>query len=133
MALSPGWHSAGMDGKKIAKILPIVVGIGFCVVEGLKAVLLLGASNAPNPASGHTEPAMFAPEISTSWSYIAHSQILILSVVTGAVLLLAVLMFALQLRGKWQAMDKTEAAAPPPPPPNAASGAGKSFGRARRS
>ena len=124
-----------MDAGKIVKILPLAVGIGLCVVEGLKAVMLLDSARAPNPANGQTEPALFAPEISTSWSYITHTQIAILSVVTGAVLLLAVLMFVLQLRGKWLAMggQKTEPPAPPPSSPRAANGAGKSFGRVRRS
>jgi hypothetical protein len=123
-----------MDAGKIAKILPLVVGIGLCVVEGLKAILVLDSAHAPNPASGHTEPALFAPEVSTSWSYITHTQIVILGVVTGAVLLLAVLMFVLQLRGKWLAMggEKTKLPAPPPSSPRAVHGAGKSFGRARR-
>ena len=74
-----------MDAGKIAKILPLVVGIGLCVVEGLKAILVLDSARAPNPANGHTEPALFAPEVSTSWSYITHTQIVILGVVTGAV------------------------------------------------
>lgn len=124
-----------MDAGKIAKIMPVVVGIGFCVVEGLKATLLLDSAPAPNPANGHTEPALFAPAISTSWSYITPTQMVILSVVTGLVLLLAVLMFVLQLRGKLLAMGgaKTEPpSAPPPSPSRAANGAGKLFGRARR-
>jgi hypothetical protein len=130
-ALRSGGHSAGMDAGKIAKILPVVVGIGLCVVEGLKAILLLDSARSPNPANGHTEPALFAPEVSVSWSYITHTQMLILGVATSAVLLLAALMIALQVRGKWLATENTETPAPPPSR-RAANGAGKSFGRARR-
>jgi hypothetical protein len=104
-----------MDAGKAAKILTIMVSIGLCVAEGLKAVFLLDSAPAPNPASGHTEPALFAPVVSTSWSYITPTQIVILSVVTGAVLLLALLMFGLQLHGKWLSMRRHEDGAPREP------------------
>jgi hypothetical protein len=123
-----------MDGKKLAKILPLVVGIGLCVVEGLKAIVLLDSAHSPNAASGHTEPALFAPEISTSWSYITPLQMMILALVTGAVLLLAVLMFVLQWRNKLLTQTKPPGA-PSPSSPRMANGPrnAASFGRARKS
>jgi hypothetical protein len=87
-----------MDGKRLAKILPVMVGIGFCVVEALKLVFLMDSATAPDAATGHTQPSLFAPEISTSWRYITDTQIGILTVTTIAVLVLAVVMFALQWR-----------------------------------
>jgi hypothetical protein len=91
----------GMDRKKLVKIMPTVVGIGFCVVAGLKVWAISGAATAPDLASGRTEPAMFAAALSTDWSYITHTQIIVLSVVTGAVLLLAALMVGLQFHDRF--------------------------------
>jgi type III secretory pathway component EscT len=68
-----------MDRQKFTRIMPTVVGIGFCVIAAVKLWAMSGASFAPDPASGRTEAAMFAPAVSTSWSYITHTQILVLA------------------------------------------------------
>jgi hypothetical protein len=111
-------HLPGMDRKKLARIMPTVVGIGFCVVAGIKVWAVWGSATAPDPASGRTEPAMFAAALSTDWSYITHTQILVLGVVTGAVLLLAALMVGLQFHDRFFGDDgdaDIDTATPAPP------------------
>jgi len=94
-----------MKAGTLARILPTVVGIGFCVIAAVKVWAMFGATNAPDPASGHTEATLFAPVISTDWSYITHGQILILIGVTGVVLLLAGLMLGVQFYERFFGTD----------------------------
>jgi len=116
-----------MDAKKLSRIMPTMVGIGFCIVAGAKLWAVSGAAAAPDPASGRTEPSMFAAAVSTHWSYITHTQMLVLSAVTGAVLLLAALMAGLifyeRLFG--DADNDADPDAPMPPP---AKRRGRAFG-----
>jgi hypothetical protein len=122
-----------MDSKRLAVILPTVVGIGFCVVEAFKIVFLLDSSASPDAQSGHTQPALFAPAVSTSWRFITDTQILVLTLVTGTVLLLAVLMFVLQWRNSTPSAQQTKAEAlPEPASSHASQGRGKTFGRERQ-
>ena len=128
-----------MDGKGLAKILPVIVGIGFCVVEAFKLVFLMDSAAAPDAATGHTQPSLFAPEISTSWRYITDTQIGILTVTTVAALVLAVVMFALQWwhRAGGTGGPKAGSTAEPPAEPRIprvpqASSKHVTFGRARR-
>ncbi len=103
---------------KLTKIMPTVVGIGFCVIAGVKLWAISGATIAPDPASGRTEPAMFAAALSTDWSYITHTQIVVLGVVTATVLLLAALMVGLHVHDRFfgDADDEADLDAPVPPP-----------------
>ena len=117
----------------LIRILPTVVGIGFCVIAVFKIIFLVDSSPAPDAASGHTEPALFAPAISTDWSYITPTQILILIVVTGTVLLLAALMVGLKLHDRFfdGGGDDDEAdieAAVRPSPPAPVARKGRAFG-----
>lgn len=38
-----------MDAKKLSRIMPMVVGIGFCAVSGVKLWALSGAASTPDP------------------------------------------------------------------------------------
>jgi len=116
----------------LIRILPTVVGIGFCVVAVFKIIFLVDSSPTPDPASGHTEAALFAPAVSTDWSYITPNQILILIVVTSAVLLLSALMVGLKLHDRFfessggddDDIETDVTPSPPAPPPRK----GRSFG-----
>ena len=118
---------------QLAKILPTVVGIGFCVIEAMKVVFQLHATGTKDPASGHVEPIRFAPAISADWDYITTPQMIALSVVMVAVMALA----AVMLTSKWWAKDRPEnpvakpsiepPAVPTPPVPLGR----PTFGRAR--
>ena len=72
--------------KRLSSILRSMV-IGGLVVSGVAKVLIqFTASPVPDPASGRTEPSLFAPAISTDWDYITPWQTWLLIVLTGAVL-----------------------------------------------
>jgi hypothetical protein len=64
------------------------IALGGLVASGVARVLiLLTASPVPDPASGRTEPSLFAPEISNNWDYITPLQTWILILLTGATLI----------------------------------------------
>ncbi|MEO7053393.1 MAG: hypothetical protein ABI191_00315 [Rhizomicrobium sp.] len=124
-----------MDRRTLTTIMPTVVGIGFCVIAAVKVWAIWGAATAPDPASGRTEPAMFAAALSTDWSYITHTQIIVVGVVTGTVLLLAALMVGLQFRDRFFGDDADADAdidivtpAPPPSSPVKPVRKGRAFG-----
>jgi hypothetical protein len=83
--------------KRLARILPTVVGIGFCLIEAMKVAFQVHATDVKDPASGHVEAIRFAPVISSDWDYITTPQMIALSVVMVAVMLLA----AVMLTSKW--------------------------------
>ena len=117
--------------KRLARILPTVVGIGFCLIEAMKVAFQVHATDVKDPASGHVEAIRFAPVISSDWDYITTPQMIALSVVMVAVMLLA----AVMLTSKWWARDRTESPvaepsiAPPPQPTTATSPGPRTFGR----
>ncbi|MES2253641.1 MAG: hypothetical protein V4559_01225 [Pseudomonadota bacterium] len=121
-----------MDRRTLTRIMPTVVGIGFCVIAVFKIIFLVDSSPRPDAASGHTEPALFAAALSTDWSYITHTQIIVLGVVTGTVLLLAALMVGLQFRDRFFGDDADadiEAPSrPSPPAPAPSARKGRAFG-----
>ena len=119
-----------MDRKRLAQILPTVVGIGFCVIGAMKVVFQFYATDLKDPASGHVQPIRFAPVISTDWDYITTPQMIALSVVMVAVLLLA----AVMVTSRWWASDAPAHAPlaeepPPSPAPVHRPDAPKTFGR----
>ncbi|UVK47038.1 hypothetical protein BPNPMPFG_002777 [Mesorhizobium sp. AR07] len=76
--------------KRLSSILRSLV-LGGLVATGVARVLILfTASPVPDPASGRTEPSLFAPEISTNWDYITPAQTWLLILLTGATLTCAV-------------------------------------------
>ncbi len=123
-----------MDLKRFAKALPAIVGIGLCLVEGLKLVVQLDSANSKNAGTGHTEPFLFAPEISRDWSYVTGTQMWVLGVALLAVLSLAALMVVLNI---WNKIAEARSAATEPPPdlpaapPRPTPSSRKPFGRAR--
>jgi ABC-type phosphate/phosphonate transport system permease subunit len=71
---------------RLSSILRSMV-IGGLVLFGVaKVLILLTASPVPDPASGRTEPSLFAPAISTDWDYITLWQTWLLIVLAGTVL-----------------------------------------------
>jgi len=123
-----------MNAKKLSRVMPTVVGIGFCVIAGVKLWAMSGAASSPDLASGRTEPAMFAAALSTDWSYITHTQIVVLGVVTATVLLLAALMVGLHVHDRFfgdaddDVSEGADMDAPAPPPVARPARRGRSFG-----
>ncbi|ESY71373.1 hypothetical protein NKJ90_22290 [Mesorhizobium sp. M0051] len=73
--------------KRLSSILRSLV-LGGLVATGIsRALILFTASPVPDPASGRTEPSLFAPVISTNWDYITPAQTWSLIVLTGATLI----------------------------------------------
>ncbi|ESY77227.1 hypothetical protein X740_25040 [Mesorhizobium sp. LNHC221B00] len=65
--------------------------IGGLVATGVARVLILfSASPVPDPASGRTEPSLFAPAISSNWDYITPAQTWLLIMLTGVTLICVV-------------------------------------------
>ena len=72
--------------KRLSSILRSMV-LGGLVASGVARVLiLLTASPVPDPASGRTEPSLFAPAISSTWDYITPAQAWLLIILTGVTL-----------------------------------------------
>ncbi|MER9842606.1 hypothetical protein NKJ59_15320 [Mesorhizobium australicum] len=73
--------------KRLSSIFRSMV-IGGLVASGVARVLiLLTASPVPDPASGRTEPSLFAPAISSNWDYITPVQAWLLIVLAGVTLI----------------------------------------------
>ncbi|MFD2057697.1 hypothetical protein ACFSQT_32820 [Mesorhizobium calcicola] len=76
--------------KRLSSILRSMV-LGGLVTTGVaRVVILFTASPVPDPASGRTEPSLFAPAISTDWDYITPAQTWLLIMFTGATLICVV-------------------------------------------
>jgi hypothetical protein len=120
-----------MNRKQLAKILPTVIGIGFCLIEGMKLAFQFQATDKKDIASGNVEPIRFAPVISSDWDYITTPQMIALAVAMVAVMALA----AVMLTSRWWAKDRPEtlvaepSIAPPSPPAAASQPIPRSFGR----
>jgi hypothetical protein len=73
--------------KRLSSIMRSMA-LGGLVASGVARVLILfTASPVPDPASGRTEPSLFAPEISRDWDYITPQQTWILILLTSASLI----------------------------------------------
>ncbi|MDX8514235.1 hypothetical protein [Mesorhizobium captivum] len=59
---------------------------GLVATAAARALIIFTASPVPDPASGRTEPELFAPVISSSFDYITPTQSWILIVLTVATL-----------------------------------------------
>ncbi|WP_245468041.1 MULTISPECIES: hypothetical protein [unclassified Mesorhizobium] len=60
---------------------------GLVATAAARALIIFTASPVPDPASGRTEPELFAPVVSSSFDYITPAQSWILIVLTGATLI----------------------------------------------
>lgn len=60
---------------------------GLIATAVARVLIIFTASPVPDPASGRTEPELFAPVISSSWNYITPAQSWTLIVLTGATLI----------------------------------------------
>ncbi|MET3592205.1 hypothetical protein ABID26_001589 [Mesorhizobium shonense] len=60
---------------------------GLIATVAATALIIFTASPVPDPASGRTEPELFAPAISSSFDYITPAQSWILIVLTGTTLI----------------------------------------------
>jgi hypothetical protein len=96
-----------MELKRLVKAMPWVVGVGLCLVEGLKLTFQFSAANSKIATTGHTEPFLFAPAVSRDWNYITEPQLLVLGIALTVVVLLAVLMLVLTLWSRF--LDRREA------------------------
>ena len=75
-----------MNRKRLASIL-LSMAIGGLVLSKLGQIyVLFGASPTPDPASGRTEPVLFAPAISRSWDYTTSGEIWLLAALTATFL-----------------------------------------------
>lgn len=121
---------AAMDAKKLSQVMPTMVGIGFCAIAAVKLWAMSDAASAPDPASGRTEAALFAAAVSTDWSYITPTKIIVLMAVTGVVLLLAALMLGLMFYERFfgDIHDEADPDAPAPPPAASPARKGRNFG-----
>lgn len=76
--------------KRLSSILRSIV-LGGLVATGVsRALILRTASPVPDPASGRTEPSLFAPAISTNWDYITPAQTWLLVLLTTITLVCVV-------------------------------------------
>ncbi|MER8631350.1 hypothetical protein NKI77_26945 [Mesorhizobium opportunistum] len=76
--------------KRLSSILRSMV-LGGLIATGVARVLILfSASPVPDPASGRTEPSLFAPAISSNWDYITPAQTWLLIMLTGGTLICVV-------------------------------------------
>ncbi|MGX7874328.1 hypothetical protein ACVDG5_017640 [Mesorhizobium sp. ORM6] len=76
--------------KRLSSIFRSMV-IGGLITTGVARVLILfSASPVPDPASGRTEPSLFAPAISSNWDYITPAQTWLLILLTGVTLVCVV-------------------------------------------
>lgn len=76
--------------KRLSSILRSMVLGGLCASGIARVLILFTASPVPDPASGRTEPLLFAPAISTSWDYITPVQAWLLIMLTSVTLICVV-------------------------------------------
>jgi hypothetical protein len=76
--------------KRLSSILRSMVLGGLIATCVARVLVLFSASPVPDPASGRTEPSLFAPAISTNWDYITPAQTWLLIILTGVTLICVV-------------------------------------------
>ncbi|TGQ71371.1 MAG: hypothetical protein E5V49_08005 [Mesorhizobium sp.] len=76
--------------KRLSSILRSIVLGGLVATAAARVLVLFTASPVPDPASGRTEPSLFAPVISTNWDYITPAQAWVLIVLTSVTLICVV-------------------------------------------
>ena len=76
--------------KRLSSILRSMVLGGLIATGAARVLILFTASPVPDPASGRTEPSLFAPAISSNWDYITPAQTWLLILLTGVTLICVV-------------------------------------------
>lgn len=69
--------------KRLSSLMRSLTLGGLVATAVARALIIFTASPVPDPASGRTEPELFAPVISSSWDYITPVQSWVLIVLTG--------------------------------------------------
>ena len=72
--------------KRFSSLMRSLTLGGLVATAAVRALFIFTASPVPDPASGRTEPELFAPVISSSWDYITLAQSRVLIALTGATL-----------------------------------------------
>lgn len=72
--------------KRLSSLMRSLTLGGLAATAAARVLIIFTASPVPDPASGRTEPSLFAPVISTAWDYITPAQAWVLIVLTGATL-----------------------------------------------
>ena len=95
--------------KRLSSLMRSLTLGGMIATAAARALFIFSASPVPDPASGRTEPELFAPVISSSWDYITPVQSWILIVLTGATLVsfVAWMVFAFRERRSGTTMRRT--------------------------
>ncbi|TPM32866.1 hypothetical protein [Mesorhizobium sp. B2-3-4] len=73
--------------KRLSSIFRSMVIGGLVATSVARVLILFSASPVPDPASGRTEPSLFAPAISSNWDYITPAQTWLLIVLAGLTLI----------------------------------------------
>ena len=73
--------------KRLSSILRSMALGGLVATSVARVLILFTASPVPDPASGRTEPSLFAPAISTNWDYITPVQTWLLIMLTSVTLI----------------------------------------------
>lgn len=73
--------------KRFSSLMRSLTLGGLIVTAAVRSLIIFTASPVPDPASGRTEPELFAPVISSSFDYITPAQSWILIVLTGMTLI----------------------------------------------
>jgi len=76
--------------KRLSSIFRSMVIGGLVATGAARVLILLFASPVPDPASGRTEPSLFAPAISSTWDYITPAQTWLLILLSGLTLVCVV-------------------------------------------
>ncbi|UCI09327.1 hypothetical protein [Mesorhizobium sp. B1-1-8] len=87
--------------RRLSSLMRLLTLGSLIATAAARALIIFTASPVPDPASGRTEPELFAPVISSSFDYITPAQSWILIVLTGTTLIgfAAWMFFAFMERG----------------------------------
>ncbi|WP_245436331.1 hypothetical protein [Mesorhizobium tamadayense] len=73
--------------KRLSSLMRSLTLGGLIATAAARSLIIFKASPVPDPASGRTEPELFAPAISSSFDYITPAQSWVLIVLIGATLI----------------------------------------------
>ena len=111
--------------KRLSSLMRSLALGGLVACAVAKVLILFTASPVPDPASGRTEPSLFAPAVFKDWDYITPLQSWVLIVLTGATLISIAGWALAAFMERWPDAAGPRADEPPVP-------ARRSFGRQGR-